>query len=366
MQKFKLAHSNQVDWQAALDDCLTQIGQADSANLGFIYVTDALASDLGDILRHLKSHTGIEHWVGSVGQAILCTGHEYYDQPAIAIMLADFPAGGFTVFNHAEDTHHLQPSDPMSGLRFALVHGDPRNGQLPALIDSLPEQLGNGYLSGGLTSAESHYYQIADDIVEGSLSGVVFSDQVQVVTGLSQGCSPIGPVHTLTEADHHMAISIDERPALDVFKEDIGEILARDIDRAAGYIFAGFPVKGSDTGDYLVRNVIGIDPENGLLAIGDHMHSGVPIMFCRRDGKSAIQDMQRMLENLKQRLPGPIRGGIYISCLGRGRYLFGEDSEEMKMIQEVLGDIPLVGFYASGEIAGHRLYGYTGVLTLFV
>ena len=66
------------------------------------------------------------------------------------------------------------------------------------------------------------------------------------------------------------------------------------------------------------------------------------------------------------RLPGPVRGGIYISCLGRGRYLFGEDSEEMKMISAVFGDIPLVGFYASGEIAGHRLYGYTGVLTLFI
>jgi len=366
MQEFKLGHSNQPDWQAALDDCLNQTAGPGNANLGFIYVTDALATSLGDMLRSLKSRTGISHWVGSVGQAILCTGHEYYDQPAVAIMLAEFPDDSFSIFNHAEDTHHLQDIDPMGGLRFALVHGDPRNGQLPDLIDTLPEQLGNGYLSGGLTSADNHYYQIADNIVEGSLSGVVFTDQVQVVTGLSQGCSPIGPVHTLTESDHHMAISIDDRPALDVFKEDIGEVLARDIDRAAGYIFAGFPVKGSDTGDYLVRNVIGIDPENGFLAIGDHMHSDAPIMFCRRDGKSAIADMQRMLHSLKDRLPGPPRGGIYISCLGRGRYLFGEDSEEIKMIRDVLGDIPLVGFYASGEIAGHRLYGYTGVLTLFV
>jgi small ligand-binding sensory domain FIST len=366
MQDFLLGHSNQPDWQAALDDCLRQIGEAGNANIGFIYVTDALAGRLGDILRNLKLRSGVAHWVGSVGQAILCTGQEYYDQPAIVIMLAEFPTGSFTVFNHAEDTHHLQGAGAPGGLRFALVHGDPRNGQLPALIDTLPQQLGNGYLCGGLTSADSHYYQIADEIVEGSLSGVVFDDQVEVVTGLSQGCSPLGPMHTLTEADHHMAISIDDRPALDVFKEDIGEVLARDIDRAAGYIFAGFPVTGSDTGDYLVRNVIGIDPDNGLLAIGEHMRSGVPIMFCRRDGKSAIQDMQRMLQNLKQRLPRRPRGGIYISCLGRGRYLFGDNSQEMKMIQAELGDVPLVGFYASGEIADHRLYGYTGVLTLFV
>ncbi len=365
MRDFLLGHSNRADWQAALEDCLQQTGDAATANLGFIYITDALASRLGEILRNLKHRTDITHWVGSVGQAILCTGQEYYDQPAMVIMLAEFPDGSFTVFNYAEDTHHLQDKNSQ-GVRFALVHGDPRNGQLPALIDKLPQQLGNGYLCGGLTSADGHYYQIADEIVEGSLSGVIFSDQIEVVTGLSQGCSPLGPVHTLTEADHHMAISIDDRPALEIFKEDIGEVLARDIDRAAGYIFAGFPVTGSDTGDYLVRNVIGIDPDNGLLAIGDHMRNGVPIMFCRRDGKSAIQDMQRMLQNLKQRLPRPPRGGIYISCLGRGRYLFGEHSQELKMIQAELGDIPLAGFYANGEIAGHRLYGYTGVLTLFI
>jgi small ligand-binding sensory domain FIST len=230
----------------------------------------------------------------------------------------------------------------------------------------MPEQLGNGYLIGGLTSSENHYFQVADELTEGSLSGVVFRD-TPMVTGLSQGCTPITEPRRLTACDNHMAISIDNRPALDVFKEDIGEVLARDIDRAAGYIFAAFPVQGSDTGDYLVRNVIGFDPDNNLLAIGEHMTPDSAIMFCRRDGKSAVEDMQRMLADVKKRLKGAEpRGGIYISCLGRGRHLFGENSEEMKMISEVFGDIPLVGFYANGEIAGQRLYGYTGVLTLFL
>ena len=90
-------------------------------------------------------------------------------------------------------------------------------------------------------------------------------------------------------------------------------------------------------------------------------------MFCKRDGQSAIQDMYRMLNNLKKRIgKQSIKGALYISCLGRGRNLFGQNSEELKMIVEVLGDIPLVGFYANGEIAGNRLYGYTGVLTLFI
>lgn len=368
MDTFKLAHATGDHWQTISQDCIQQLTDTSEVNLAIIYLTDTLASDLGDILRYLKEQTGIPHWVGSVGQAICCTNHEYYDQPAIVIMAGSFPEDSFTIFHHAEDTQHLKTeNDEYAGVRFALIHGDPRNGQLPDLIEKLPEQLGNGYLAGGLTSSASHMYQVADTITEGQLSGVVFNDDVQVLTGLTQGCSPIGPAHTLTNCDAHMAITIDNKPALDIFKQDIGEVLARDIDRAAGYIFAGFPVKGSDTGNYLVRTIVGLNEDQGMLAIGENMKPGMQILFCRRDGQSAVEDMQRMLENIRQRLGNQeIKGAVYISCLGRGQGLFGENARELRMISEVLGDIALVGFYANGEIAGNQLYGYTGVLTLFV
>jgi len=370
MDSFKLAHASGDDWQTITQNCLQQLGDSTGANLAFIYATDALTHDLGDILRYLKEHTGIPHWVGSIGQNICCTNHEYHDQAALVIMATSFADDSFTVFKHAEDTQHLKSNDEdtaFAGIHFALVHGDPRNGQIPELLQRLPEQLGNGYLTGGLTSSTSHMYQIADTITEGQLSGVVFNENVEVLTGLTQGCSPIGPVHTLTECEAHMAISIDNKPALDIFKQDIGEVLARDIDRAAGYIFAGFPVQGSDTGDYLVRTIVGLNTDEGMLAIGEHLKVDNPILFCRRDGQTAIDDMQRMLENIKQRLgEKKPKGALYISCLGRGHSLFGDDSQELKMITQVLGDIPLIGFYANGEIAGNQLYGYTGVLTLFI
>ena len=89
-------------------------------------------------------------------------------------------------------------------------------------------------------------------------------------------------------------------------------------------------------------------------------------MFCKRDGKSAVQDLQRMLRDIKQRLPSAPKGGLYFSCLGRGQHMFGQPGKEMELIAAQLGDIPLIGFYANGEIAGQRLYGYTGVLTLFI
>jgi small ligand-binding sensory domain FIST len=153
---------------------------------------------------------------------------------------------------------------------------------------------------------------------------------------------------------------------LDLLKEDIGEILARDLSRIGGYIFAGLPIAGSDTGDYLVRNLVGIDPQNGLVAIGDMVEQGARVMFCRRDASTAREDLLRMVAGIRANLTAPPRGGVYVSCLGRGANLFGSDSEELKLIHSALGDFPLVGFYANGEISRDRLYGYTGVLTLFV
>lgn len=362
MDRFLVAHAGAAHSQAALQDCLAQLGDVPAeANIGFVYATDECAADLAGILRLLKEHTQVEHWVGTVGMGICGNDHEYYDGPALAVMVAALPEHAFDVITSGDDL----PQSQGDGLRVAIVHGDPRNAELPSLIERLPEHLGNGYLIGGLTSSDSAYYQVADEITEGQLSGIVFDDDISVVTGLTQGCTPISPVHEVTECQRNIAVRIDGRPALDVFYEDIGEILARDLNRVAGYIFAGFPVRGADNGDYLVRNLIGVDPDHRLLALADHLHSGESILFCRRDGQSAIADLERMVNDVKARLRGPAKGAVYFSCVGRGRSLFGENSEELRLIADALGDVPLVGFYANGEIAGNRLYGYTGVLTLF-
>ncbi|MDH5179389.1 MAG: FIST C-terminal domain-containing protein [Gammaproteobacteria bacterium] len=362
MTPFKLAHAGTDDWQAAADDCLQQLGEIPpDTNLAFLYITDHFADSYTRLQQYLQKATGVPHWVGTIGQGICCTATEYYDQPAMAVMLCDFPPHSFYLFS---DPDAIKTTND-STLQFAVVHGDPRNGQITHQLVQLTEQLGNGYLTGGLTSSGGYYYQLADGMHEGRISGVVFNEQVRVTTGLTQGCTPTGPIHTLTEAEGRYAIRIDQRPALDVLKEDIGEILAHDLQRIGGYIFAGFPVTGSDTGDYLVRNLMGVDPDHGVVAIGEYLQANQPIMFCRRDRKTAVDDLQRMLRSVQKRLPGPARGGLYFSCLGRGQHMFGDVSREMRLIAEQLGDIPLIGFYANGEIAGQRLYGYTGVLTLF-
>ena len=365
---FKYGHAVGKQWQESARACLRQIGQVPrAANLGFLYVTDLLAPHISEILTFFKVQTGIPHWIGTVGVGVCGTGKEYLNQPAMAVMLAELPEGSFDVFRdvtHGAEELPAPASD--AAVHFAIVHADPRTPEISALIEDVADAMQSGFLVGGLTSSRSRQVQIADDVVEGGLSGVILSDAVAVSTRLTQGCSPIGPRHRISKCRGNVIISLDDRPALEVFKEDIGEVLARDLTRASGYIFAGLPIEGSDTGDYLVRNLMGIDIDHQLIAVGELLQPGMPLMFCRRDGATAHDDMLRMLNDIKRDLKTQPRGAVYFSCLGRGEHMFGANSRELKLIQDTLGDIPLVGFFANGEISHNRLYGYTGVLTLFV
>jgi len=368
MPDFRYAHANAKDWREAANSCITQLGQG-PASLGFLYVTDTLADHLSNIVALLKSKTGVPHWVGTVGIGVCATGQEYLDKAALVVMVGDFEPDSFRVFSgvaSVADVDNVALKCGGAVPNFAIVHADPQNRDIAQLVNKLAGKVESGFLVGGLTSSRRQNLQVADGVVEGGLSGVSFADSVTVATRLTQGCSPIGPKHVVTACQHNVIISLDGRAALDVFKEDIGEALSRDLNRVGGHIFVGLPIAGSDTGDYLVRNLVGIDPANRLIAIGELLQQGSSVMFCRRDTKTANEDMGRMLESIRKGMYSQPRGGVYYSCLGRGASLFGPDSEELRMIRETLGDFPLVGFFCNGEISHNRLYGYTGVLTLFV
>ena len=371
MVAFRYAHARAPDWESGARSCLLQLElAATSYNLGFLYVTDKLADDLPELLGFLRLRTGVENWVGTVGLGVCSVGVEYFDEPALAILIGEFPKQSFRIFSsivsdleqfELENDAWCTSAEPY----FGVVHGDPRNVAIGGLIARLAERMGSGFLVGGLTSSRGALSQIAADVTHGGLSGVLFGRSVSVTTRLTQGCSPIGPRREITECQGNVISSLDGRPALDVLYEEIGDVLARNPANIAGYIFAGLPVRGSDTGDYLVRNLVGIDPDNKCLAIVESVSRGEQILFCRRDAQSAEDDLRRMLRDIKRSLHGSPRGGIYFSCLARGPNLFGPNSDELRLIEEELGRFPLAGFFANGEISHDRLYTYTGVLTLF-
>jgi len=371
---FASAHASGTHWAEITRACLAGLGQVARENvLGFVYVTDHLAGDLDAIVDQLRLSTGIEHWIGTVGIAITgqtanAPAEEYIDEPAISLMVGEFPADGFRLLEPGGGASRLRALQPWRQTRhpsIALVHADPRNPQLPDLMQQLSDDAGL-YLIGGLSSSRGPLPQVAGQVGENGLSGALLAGDVSVVTAHSQGCSPIGPVHTITKAEENIIMEIDGRPALEIFREEIGEVLARDMRKVAGFIFAALPILGSDTGDYLVRNLAGIDTNKGWIAIAAEVAVGDSILFTRRDRNTALADLERMLERLKQRVDRPIKGGLYVSCIARGPNLFGFDAAETRLIAKHLGQFPLTGFFANGEISHDRIYAYTGVLTLFL
>jgi small ligand-binding sensory domain FIST len=372
VKRFRYGHAAAADWRTAVAACLSQLDAAGTAageNLGFLYVTDFFAEALPDISRHVAAATGVEHWVGTVGIGICATGTEYLDEPAIVVMIGDFPADSFRVFAAVSGAAQLQSLDLQCGAGpagIAVVHADPLDGDIARQIRLLAKRTESGFLVGGLASSRNGNALLADVVEQGGISGVAFSDAVTVATRLTQGCSPVGVAHEITGAQNNIVVELDGRPALDVLRADVGIGAGEDLAQLGGQIFAGLAVSGSDTGDYVVRNLIGIDPANRLIAIGDLARKGQRLRFCRRDHDTARADMARMLDSIREGLYTTPRGALYYSCLGRGGALFGGKSAELGMIRDALGDVPLAGFFCNGEISHNRLYGYTGVLTLFL
>ena len=370
-QTFQIAQSSGGDWQDLTAKCLADLGAIpNSANLGFVYVTDSLDEDLRQILNQLRAKTRIHDWLGTIGFGICTSSTELFDIPAMAVMVGKVPRDSYCILPTINSTEDDLPPDVLNWAEthtpaLGIVHADPRVPGLEAIFTRVQEKTGC-FLVGGMTASRGVHEQIAGDVTEGGVSGILFGDQMSAVVGLTQGCSPIGPTHQVTSGSDNVLHKLDGRPAFEVFREDIGELLARNLSKIDGYVHAAIPIKGSDTGDYVVRNLLGVYPDQGWVSIGERLDPGDQVMFVRRDGASAMADLKRMVSDVKRRAGAVPKAAFYYTCVARGPNLFGKGSVELKAIAEILGDVPLIGFFANGEISNNRLYGYTGVLSLIL
>ena len=397
MSRFLHGHATHPDWRAALALAAAQIdaqqqaaeraGDAGAATLGFAYFSDHYAAHAAELLAALRQRWPGVAWVGAVGVGVSASGVEYFDQPALALMLAPLPASHFRVFSGAQ---------PLAGFAAytALVHADGQTHDLAELIDDMSARTTSGYLFGGLAASRSAAWHLADGAWQGGLSGVAFSRDVALVSRVTQGCQPVGPVRRITACDRNLVTGLDGLPALDLLLADLGVSLddPRTLLPRLRATLAGLS-DASDTalsrggqfgGDTRVRHLIGLDVAARGVALADSVQCGMQLAFCQRDVQAARRDLVRICAEIREELAPEqvaaasgttesepedpttrIAGAIYISCAGRGGPHFGAPSAELLAVRQALGDVPLAGFFAAGEIGHHHLYGYTGVLTVF-
>ncbi|MFO1271286.1 MAG: FIST C-terminal domain-containing protein [Rubrivivax sp.] len=396
MTPFVCGHATHPDWRMALSLAAAQVdaqharqegGGSGPLTLGFAYFTDAYVPHAQALLAALKQRWPGVAWVGSVGVGVAASGVEYLDEPALVLLLGALPAGRFEVFSGARPLARIEPYS-------ALVHADPATPELAELIVEMSDRTASGYLFGGLASSRAGAVHLADGVFTGGLSGVAFSADVPLVSRVTQGCQPVGPVRAVTAAERNIVVELDGRPAMPLLLEDLG---IGDLANAR----AALPrlrrtLVGLSDGDAAplgpgrqfgpdvrVRHLIGLDPGRNAVALADLVEPGMRLAFCARDAEAARRDLVRICSEIREEVEAPselaaaggtaapvpaasrIRGALYISCAGRGGPHFGGPSAELKIVQRALGDVPLAGFFAGGEIARHHLYGYTGVLTVF-
>ena len=173
----------------------------------------------------------------------------------------------------------------------------------------------------------------------------------------------------ITKAQENLIFEINDRPAFEVFVELVGKPFQQDLRRALAFVFVGLPPDPRQTeiepGQYLVRNIIGLDAQRGILAVAQPVEAGQPLIFTLRDGQRARDDLGQMLERQGARLEGrKPRLGLYFNCCARGSGLYGVPGIDTAYIKQALADVPVIGFFGNYEIGpmagGNHLLTYTG------
>jgi small ligand-binding sensory domain FIST len=386
MKEFLHAHAAHPDWRMALALAAAQVeaqrgqgGKVAQPTLGWLYLTDPYAPVAGALLEAVQQRWPGVAWVGGVGRGVLASGAEYIDEPALALMLSDLAPSQFRVFSGLRPLPAAPRGTEFSAAT-ALVHADPHTADVDELIVELAERTGTGYLFGGLVNArdDAACLQLADGVFTGGLSGVAFGPEVPLLSRVSQGCQPVGPAREITQADHNLVFTLDGESALDCLLGDLGlpSMEQRDALWQLRHTMAGLTLPGDDAfahpgafgTDTRVRELIGFEPLRRGVAVGEDVQLGMRLTFCNRDTAAARRDLVRICAEIREELDAQaqaIAGAVYVSCAGRGGPHFGAPNAEMAIVQHALGDVPLVGFFAAGEIARGHLYGYTGVLTVW-
>ena len=407
MKLFPTGHATHPQARMAALMALAQVraqigapGHASAPTLGLLYITDHYAEQAQEVLDLLAAELPeITDWSGTVGVGVCGGSAEYFDEPALALMLLELPSDQYRVFSGVAPLSRSGVGG--FAAQTALVHADGAAPDVAALVAELADRTASGYLFGGLAASRNASVQFAvggdgnlagqgaaSGVFTGGLSGVAFGAGVALISRVTQGCQPVGPVHRITEAADNVVLALDDEPALERLLNTLEVSLTADPQRAIERVrvtLAGLmddersgpaPALRS-TGHFgaetRVRHIIGLDGTRHGVALAEHVESGMRLAFCQRNVQAARADLVRICAEIREELAPEgaapthaIAGALYVSCSGRGGRHFGGDSAELRIVQHALGDVPLVGVFAGGEIAHASIYGYTGVLTVFL
>jgi small ligand-binding sensory domain FIST len=365
----------------------SQLG-APAVTLGLIFIAPRFFPQAKQILEIVRVHAQTPLLAGCSSQALIVGEHELEEHPGISLALYYLPGAELKAV-HFKQEQVEEANGPGYWQLETGVGADQTNGWLafidPFHIDSeawlrgwneayAPLPVMGGLASGDFSQQLTQVYLNGDIFEEGGVALSV-GGEVKLAGVTSQGCTPIGETWTLTRVEQNIIHEIGNRPAYQVLAETFSALPPQEQKNAAGNLFLGLVVneylEDFHRGDFLVRNLIGADPNSGAIAVGAYPRQGQTVQFQKRSAAAATEDMNELLNKARQELSETkIYGGCLCCCNGRGKHLFGQPNHDAQMVQQRLGPLGLAGFFCNGEIGPvgpkNFLHGYTASLALFV
>ncbi len=371
---FSTGFSTAADLDRALKEACGDAGIV-GADLACAFVSSAHGAALEHVAEEVQRRLGPRAFLGCSVQGAIGGRTEVEGGPSLALWTATLPEATIETF-HAT-TQHGPGGYTFTGLPetrekdTVLLFPDPFSTPLVEILASFPAgTMALGGVASGAPRPGGNRLFVDDRTHAEGCVGVVLRG-VEIRPVVSQGCRPIGRPFVVTKAKQNILLTLAGKPAADRVKEILSGLSEDERPLVQQGLHVGCAIdeyKDRHThGDFLVGNVMGVDPKSGALTVTHRLRVGQTIQFHLRDGASARRELQQLLVHAAT--PRDVKGVLLFACNGRGTNLFGEPHVDATIVQTVLGDIPLAGFFAGGEIGPvggvNFVHGFTASLALF-
>jgi small ligand-binding sensory domain FIST len=245
---------------------------------------------------------------------------------------------------------------------------------LTALDRNFPESTKVGGLASGGRFPGGNALFENDTVHHGGLVGAALSGNLTVDTVVAQGCRPIGAPMFVTACEGGLLRGLDGRPPSSVLAELYQNADERDRVLFRHSLFIGLVMREHQQaygrGDFLIRNLVGIEPRAGIIQVAGALYPGQVVQFHLRDALTSAEDLTLLLTRYRETHPGQLpAGSLLFSCVGRGMGLYGEPDHDTRIFRSLIGETPCGGFFSSGEIGPVQgttfLHGYTSSFAFF-
>lgn len=358
------------------------------ASLGLLFVTPGWADRAAALLEILQLHARVPVLAGCTTSTVIAGAQEFEGRGGFALGLYALPGSEVRAF-HVRQLDVEQATEPAWWEARTGVRREESRGWLAFMdpltldVDTWLKGWNRAYpgvpVVGGLAGADirrdSTLLFLNQEVLEEGGVVVSLAGEVELLTVVAQGCMPIGETWTLTRVEQNLIHQIGNRPAYEVLLSTVESLPVEQQERLGGNLFIGLAADEYRDefrqGDFLVRNLLGVDPNSGVLAVGALPRPGQTVQFQCRDAAAADAELRSLLGRVRGQLQDRVLyGGCLCVCNGRGRGLFGVSDHDARMVQEELGPMGLTGLFCNGEIGPvgrtNHIHGYTASLGLLV